>query len=190
MKKVITGFITLNMAVFLISGCAPAQAQPVSASPATALPHAPVTATPWPAPLPPKRPIYIVDPNDQGTLSRILVVDPDRRRIAFTIMARFLPEVVLSGDGGRLYVADSYRAQVIRGEQRDALSVYDALTGELLMDDTPIQGRLLYKGFPDAEPFLFLSDEGRQLYAMKYGDLSGSRRDDRSGRHASADRSA
>ena len=154
--------------VFLsLAACAPSGAR--TGTTATDAPPAPVTATPWPTP-PIRRPIYIVDPNDQGPVSRILVVDPDQLRIAFTLTTRYLPEIALSADGRRLYVADSYRTQVIRGETQDVLSVYDALSGELLLDDTPIQGRLLYKGLPLGEPFLFLSDNGRQLYVMKYGD--------------------
>ncbi len=125
---------------------------------------------PLPTPLPPERPIYIVDPNDQGILSHILVVDPDMQRVAMTLTTRSLPEIAFSADGRRLYVADSYRTQVTRGEPHDVVSMYDALSGELLVDDMPIQGRSLYKGLPNSDNFIFLSDDGRQLYVMKYGE--------------------
>jgi len=157
----------------------PATARSVSASaasPTPPVPEPPATALPLPTPLPPERPIYIVDPiydpnaHAWGVLSRILVVDPDKQEVARTLTMRFSPEIALSADGRRLYVADSYRTRVIRGEYRDVVSMYDALTGELLVDDMPIQRRLLYKGFPNRDPFLFLSDDGRQLYVMKYGE--------------------
>ena len=134
-------------------------------------PEQPVTATPLPTSPPPKRPIYIVDPKDQGVLSNIFMVDPDTQRIVWTIQTRFLPEVVLSPDNQRLYVADSYRAQVTRGAQQDALSIFDAHNGSLLVDDIPIQGRLLYKAWPlTRDSFMFISDDGQQLLIEKYGD--------------------
>ena len=150
------------------AGCVLAGAS--AASPGDPIPQAPATATPWPAQPPPVRPIYIVDPNGQGVLSRILMVDPDQPEVARTITTRFLPDLAISADGQRLYVADSYRAQVTRGEQRDVMSVYDALSGELLVDDIPVPQRLLYKGFPLGDPFVFLSEDERHLYVMKYGE--------------------
>ena len=69
-----------------------------------------------------------------------------------------------------MYVADTYWTQVVRGEARDVLSVYDTLTGQLLTDDLAIPGRLKYKVFPMGEPFLFLSEDGSRLFLMKYGD--------------------
>lgn len=134
-------------------------------------PDQPVTAMPLPTSLPPKRAIYVVDPNDQGLLSSIFKIDPDTSRIVWTLQTRLRPEAVLSSDGQRLYVADSYRRQVTRGEQRDALSLYDTDDGNVLIDDVSIQGRLLYRGWPSSShPHLFLSDDERQLYVGKYGD--------------------
>lgn len=128
------------------------------------------TALPVQSGPPPERPIYILDPNDQGILGRILVVDPDAGRVAFEIQTRMLPEATVSADGERLYVADSYRMQLLRGESRDVATVYDPRTGNVLVDDTAVKGRLLYKGFPAAgHPFLVLSADGRRLYVMKYG---------------------
>jgi len=130
-----------------------------------------VTATPLATTPPPKRPIYVVDPNDQNILSNIFMIDPDTHRMVWTIQTRLLPEAVLSPDGQRLYVADSYHTQVTRGVQIDALSIYDAHNGNLIADDTSIQGRLLYKAWPlTRDSFMFLSDDGRQLFIEKYGD--------------------
>lgn len=147
----------------------------LSGRPNTAASHEPEamaapTALPDPSPAQPERPIYVLNPNDQGTLSGIMVVDPDVPRIVSSIPTRFLPEAVLSPNGTRLYVADSYREGVTRGRQRDVVSVYDPHTGEVLVDDQPVQGRLLYKGLPVGAPFMFLSDDGSRLYLGKYGD--------------------
>jgi hypothetical protein len=174
--------------LIMTSGCGqllpmdiqPAGQQEGSREPAlngsTLLPQAeqPVTATPLPTQTP-MRPIYIVDSSfsqpQQERLSSIFMVDPDGLRIVWTIATRYMPEAVLSLDGKRLFVADSYWTQVTRGDQRDVLSVYDARSGELFIDDIPIQGRLLYKGMPSADhPYLFLSGDGRQLFVGKYGD--------------------
>jgi len=147
------------------------------------VPEQPVTSTPLPTQPPPTRPIYVVDPNAyvvdpnaQRLLSNIFMLDPDTQQIIWKLETRFLPEAVLSPDGQFLYVADSYRTHVTRGEWVDALSVYSAHSGNLLMEDVPIQGRLLYKAWPSgAHPFIFLSDDGRQLYVGKYGDPDSSK---------------
>ncbi|MCH8089067.1 MAG: hypothetical protein IH955_03530 [Chloroflexi bacterium] len=129
---------------------------------------APVIATPLP---PPERLIYVLDPNGGELLSRILAIDPDMQRVAFGIRTRYLPSVTFSPDGHHLYVIDTYSTQVTRGEERDVFSVYDALTGKLVVDDTPAPpGRVLYKIFPLGQPFLFFSDDGSSLYLMQYGD--------------------
>lgn len=163
----------LALLAILLSGCGVPATKGVTSSalaPAdTAV--AAATALPVRSGPPPGRPIYILDPNDQGTLGRILVVDPDAGRVAFEIPTRFLPEATVSADGERLYVADSYHTRVLRGETRDVATVYDARTGNVLVDDTAVKGRLLYKGFPlGGHPFLVLSSDNRRLYVMKYGD--------------------
>ena len=77
---------------------------------------------------------------------------------------------IISPDGRRLYLADSYQSRVIRGDWRDVVSVYDARSGELLHDEVEISKRLLYKVFPNAHPYMFLSRDGTRLLVGKYGD--------------------
>lgn len=179
-RNLSTLLVLLSLA---LSGCAPwlplAEADAVSSpptagpglSPQPPSPQPPVTATPVSTVLPPERRLYVVDPNDQGTLSSLSMIDADTGRIAWILTTRFLPDAVLSPDGSRLYVADSYRTRVTRGEPHDVVSVYDALSGELLVDDVPIQGRLLYKMLPGfSSRQLFLSHDGSLLYVGKYGD--------------------
>lgn len=151
------------IAVTSAIGCAPASLQAQSITP-----YAPVTTTPL-REQPPARVIYVLAPNDLSVQSSIILIDPDSQRVIRTIATRTLPEMALSADG-RLYVADSYYTQVTRGERRDVISVYDALSGVLLIDDVSIPDRLLYKGLPSGEPFFFLSDDEHHLYAMQYGD--------------------
>lgn len=49
------------------------------------------------------------------------------------------------------------------------LSVYDAFTGKLVVDDLAVPHRLMYKVYPLGDPFLFLSEDGSRLSLMKYG---------------------
>lgn len=130
-------------------------------------PQVPVTATP--APLS-ESAIYVLDPQDGELVSRIWVVDPQAQKVVRSFPARYTPDVAFSPDGRQLYVADGYYTQVIRGEWRDVLSVYDARSGELLHDEVPVLDRLMYKVLPHNRQYLFLSPEGRRLFVRKYGD--------------------
>ena len=178
--------VCCQLAAALLVSCATAvPAAAPNASPGL-LPSGPVAAPPPPQqvptalppprpeqPIPPKRPIYILDPNFGSfqRLSRIIAIDPDRQtRTLGGKATRYAPDVAFSPDGRRMYVADSYWTQVTRGETRDALSVYDTLTSDILADDVPIPRRLKYKGYPMGQPFLFTSEDGSRLYVMKYGD--------------------
>ncbi len=88
---------------------------------ATPQPIRPPTATPISIG---GRPIYVVDPRGGGLLSRVLVIDPDAQRVVEQIQTRYAPEIAISPEGRRLFVADSYSTQVVRGEHHDVVSVY------------------------------------------------------------------
>ncbi len=130
-------------------------------------PIQPVTATPIPLG---SHAIYIVDPRNGYLVSQILIVDPDARREVGRLQTRDTPEIGFAPDGKRLYVADSYSTRVTRGERHDVISVYNAAMSQLLHDDVDIPKRLLYKGFPNAHPYTFLSRDGTRLFVGKYGD--------------------
>ena len=100
------------------------------------------------------------------------MIDPDKRRQVSSFPARYTPDLAFSPDGSRMYVADTYWTQVIRGDVKDVLSVYDgpAPARQRVVDDLPIPGRALYKAYPLGDPNLFLSDDGRYLFSMRYGD--------------------
>jgi DNA-binding beta-propeller fold protein YncE len=167
-KGIVTLGVLIGLAIAL-NGCA-SQAQAKKPTPgATATPVAqePVTATPVPLS---DHAIYVVDTRGGDPVSHILIVNPDIPRVERTFWARGTPDIAFSPDGRKLYVADSYLTQVIRGTERSALSVYDPLTGDLLHDDVSVPGRLLYKLFPMGVPNLFLSHNGRRIFAGKYGD--------------------
>ena len=158
--------------------CACAQAPAKSSVPAST-PQVPLSAprprsraSPHLLP-PPERLVYVLDPNGGGgqLLSRILAIDPDTQRVTFGIRTRHLPSVTFSLDGRRLYVIDTYSTRVTRGDGQDVFSVYDAFTGELIVDDTPApSNRLRYKIYPHGPSYLFFSDDGDSLYLMRYGE--------------------
>ncbi|MBI4785984.1 MAG: hypothetical protein HY782_02930 [Chloroflexi bacterium] len=152
----------LVVLMLLASGCAAS-----AAGLATPQVTPPPTASPVPLG---RNAIFILDPRNGNVVTQILVVDPDERRVTQTYRTRYTPEIAFSLDGSRLYVADSYQSRVIRGEPHDVISVYDARTGDLLRDDVEIPKRLLYKGFPNPQPFTFLSRDGRRVFVGKYGD--------------------
>lgn len=160
----------IALALFVAACASVEPSAPMSLTPtrfATPEPMRPVTATPLPLG---RHAIYIVDPRNGGQTSQVLVVDPDAQRVVHGLATRYTPEIALTPDGKRLYVADSYSTRVIRGEYHDVVSVYDAATLQLLHDDVDIPGRLLYKLFPNAHAYTFLSRDGTRLFVGKYGD--------------------
>jgi methylamine dehydrogenase heavy chain len=172
-------FVVPAMMMLLATGCTSAAAFAPAAlqSPTdvvTPVPIRPSTATPLPLG---ERSIFVVDPHDGNLMSDVLVVDPDARRVVRMIPTRYAPEIAISPDGQRLYVADSYSTRVIRGDHHDVVSVYAISNGQLLRDDVDIPDRLIYKLFPDGHPFMFLSRDGRRLFVGKYGspDIHASR---------------
>ena len=180
--------LTVGLALFLIAcePSAPAAAPlasmgvtpPTASGPQVQPDIPPSTPPPDPVPAPtalpfpkPESVIYILDPNGGERISHILAIDPGVGRQTFGgRTTRYVPDVAFSSDGRRMYVADTYWTQVVRGEARDVLSVYDTLTGQLLTDDLAIPGRLKYKAFPMGDPFLFLSEDGSRVFLMKYGN--------------------
>lgn len=161
---------SLIFIALLVASCASMTPVPAGGSTPTVSPPEPVrppTASPIPLG---NHAIYVVDTRNGDLVSRILVIDADAQRIVSTMGARYTPEIVFSPDGRRLYLADSYASRVIRGDWHDVVSVYDARSGELLHDEVEIYKRLLYKGFPNAHPYMFLSRDGSRLFVGKYGD--------------------
>ena len=131
----------------------------------------PVQQTPSPTatPLPlGAHPVYVVDPQNGGLLSQVLAIDADALRVVGQLQTRYEPVAALSPDGTRLFIADTYYTEVTRGAQIDALSVFDARTLQLLVDDVPIPGRSMPQLGSNSDWF-FLSQDGRRLFISQYG---------------------
>lgn len=148
------------------------QPAPITTAPETPAPEIPRIAPPAPTPT---RPIYLLDSNfthfSHPIVSRIIAIDPDlRTRTIGGITTRYLPDAAISPDGALIYVVDSYRPKVTRGERRDVLSAYRLGAASPVMDDAPADRRLRYKGLPSGQGFMFFSKEGTRLFLMKYGE--------------------
>ena len=130
-------------------------------------PIPPPTAVPRPLP---EEVIYVIDPNGGGLVSNVIVLDGITARTVMTYNVRHTPSIAFSTDGHTMYVADSYRPRVTRGDMDSFISAFDARTGSLLTDDVPMTDRTLYKFYPIGSPMFFASDDGDVLFTHKYGE--------------------
>jgi hypothetical protein len=123
--------------------------------------------------LTPKRLIYILDSafniGDGQQSPQILVFDPDKLQVAYTIETDYSPDVALSADGRFMYIADSHDAQAAF-EEPARLRLYDVYNNHFLPDEVPVSDRLLYKGYPHAAyPYFLVSPDGSRLFVRQYG---------------------
>lgn len=114
-------------------------------------------------------PVYVLDIKNGGLVTDLLGIDADARKTISTLALRYVPDLLLSAAGDKLYVLDSYFARVTRGENRDVLSVFDARSLALLTDDVAVPERLRYKLFPSGNLSFADSLDGKYLFVGKYG---------------------
>jgi hypothetical protein len=74
--------------------------------------------------------LYVLDPNDMKPESHVLVVDPTEGRIVRTFSAGFQPDMALSPDGTRLYLAST--SAPADGRSQGYLDVIDTATGSVI----------------------------------------------------------
>src|SRR5262245_21664964 len=75
--------------------------------------------------------LYVVDSNDADITSAALVVDLEKGQVTKTYSAGFHPDISLSADGRRLYLAyDVVNSR--QTEQKGVLNVIDTVTGDLI----------------------------------------------------------
>ena len=103
--------------------------------------------------------LYVLDHGDAlGGPARVLLVDPNKGRVMGSLDVGDAPEMALSPDGKRLYVAGVL-------DQGDFLTVIDTATGSALQS-VPLRDRWQYTGMPEA-PTMTVSTDGRWLYVLK-----------------------
>jgi methylamine dehydrogenase heavy chain len=83
------------------------------------------------ATLPPPGPhtVYVVDPVFPHLIaSKVYVVDGDKRDIIGMLNTGYLPNLVLTRNGGALYVAETFWSRGSRGSRTDVVTFYDPRT--------------------------------------------------------------
>jgi DNA-binding beta-propeller fold protein YncE len=108
--------------------------------------------------------LYVVDSNGGQTSSQILVVDADRRVVIRTYKAGFHPDIAVSPDGKRLYIA--YDVLKADGNQMGVLDVADTQTGAIVVT-VDNSDRWLAIGDLYSST-MAISPDGRWLYSYKY----------------------
>jgi DNA-binding beta-propeller fold protein YncE len=108
--------------------------------------------------------LYVLDSNDLKRESQVLLLDPEQGRIVRTFTVGSGPEMSLSPDGRRLYVA-STRFPLKEDGGRGVLEVMDTTSGAVLQTlDNP--GRWV-STLPWYPSHMTLSPDGRWLYIFK-----------------------
>ena len=92
--------------------------------------------------------IYITDPSGGDLVSNIVARDPVTGNTVRTYRVRYTPSIAFSPDGNTMFVTDSYRSRVTRGNMNGYISSFDIRTGSLLSDDVPLTERTRYKFYP------------------------------------------
>ena len=108
--------------------------------------------------------LYVVDSNAADITSAILVVDLQKRQVTKTYPAGFHPDIALSADGRRLYLAyDAVNSE--RTEQKGVLDVIDTTTGNLVARvDNPNRWLAIGDLYDST---MALSKDGRWLFVYK-----------------------
>lgn len=104
--------------------------------------------------------------------SRVSVLNSVSGQVLTSIMTGYDPQMGLSPDGTRLFVADTQIGQP--GVQADRLRVLDALSGYQVVGTVELPDRIRSPGDTGFRNVLVGSRDGRYVYALHY---SGARRD-------------
>jgi hypothetical protein len=112
--------------------------------------------------------LYVVDSNKYGDEGRLHIVNPDEGRIVWSRMTGHLPDIALSPDGSRLYLASS----VLEGDLlRGHLEIIDTATG-LTVQDLPNPDRAV-STLPSYMSRMAMSPDGRWLFQFKMNNAPG-----------------
>ncbi len=88
--------------------------------------------------------VYVLDPVFPHLIaSKVYVVDGDSVRIIGMINTGYVPNIALSPDGSRIYVAETYWSRGTRGERTDVVTYYDGSTLEATGETVLPRGRFL-----------------------------------------------
>jgi DNA-binding beta-propeller fold protein YncE len=108
--------------------------------------------------------LYIVDTLDGSNKSAILLVDPSQGKVMQSFQAGYRPDIILSPDGSRLYVASERvnpSTQLLEG----ILQTYDTSSGKVL--STAHNPDMLTSTVPVYKTRMAMSPSGRYIYMLK-----------------------
>ncbi|HWO02181.1 MAG TPA: amine dehydrogenase large subunit [Blastocatellia bacterium] len=109
--------------------------------------------------------LYVLDTNDMKSESQVLLVDPEQERVIKTFTAGMAPDMALSTDGTRLYVA--YTIYNSNGwGRKDFLEVIDTASGSVLKKITDADRWI--STVPQYPSSMTFSADGRWLYVFKH----------------------
>lgn len=107
--------------------------------------------------------LYVLDSNKNAHESQVLLVDPEQGRVVRTFKAGHVPDMALSPDGTRLYIA--YTVMIPGQQRKGLLEILDTSTGTVLQTiDNP--DRALFTLHTYLSRMMFSLD-GRWLYFVK-----------------------
>ncbi len=111
--------------------------------------------------------IYVLDPNRMGAESQVLLVDTEDGRIVRTYKAGYNPDMALSPDGKRLYLASTVTKQ--NGEApAHILQIIDTESGEMIRTiDNPDRAQPTHWEYRSR---MAVSPDGNWLYIFKHRD--------------------
>jgi DNA-binding beta-propeller fold protein YncE len=112
--------------------------------------------------------LYIVDSKNGRQEAQVLLVDPSAGRVVKVFNTGMNPDIALSPDGTRLYLASSQVTP--EGIASEELAVIDTSTGASLLTVSNSK-RVTYNVIPPSSA-LAISPNGRWLYVMKYEVIS------------------
>ena len=119
----------MNKRLFRAGGVAALAALVWSAGASAQLPPDEIGTVTLDAPSPHRA--YIIDTQfDNATTGKVVVVDPEEKKMLGMIPTGYLAPSVLSHDDTRLYSADTFWSRGVRGERTDVLTAWDTQTLE------------------------------------------------------------
>jgi YVTN family beta-propeller protein len=109
--------------------------------------------------------LYVMDYNSalSGSDGQVLLVDPINGHVVGRLIVGSVPDMVLSPNGKRLYVASILNTG-------DTLAVIDTINGAVLQS-VPIHDRAKYTSMPGA-PMIAISPDGLWVYLLKMRTIS------------------
>jgi DNA-binding beta-propeller fold protein YncE len=102
--------------------------------------------------------LYVVDPTTDA--SSVFLVDPEHDEIAGIIRTGYSPDIAISPQGDRLYIASD--TEKCGQSNCDLLAVVDTRSGRIL-STAPIRDRVHYKLFPGPSTMM-VSPDGKAVY--------------------------